>query len=107
MEADCKLLVETVALVQAFEHGEALASADEHGVGHAREAFAEAEHVQGVKEVALAHAVVAEETVDFRRELQRGVGDILKVCQFKRLDNHCFEKTPSKKSRWYLMAFRQ
>ena len=57
-----EFLVDAAPSVACVEHGEFLAAANQRGVGHAGEAAAVGEHVQRVKEVALSHAVVAQET---------------------------------------------
>lgn len=61
--------------------GEVFAAAKQHGVGHSRKAFAEAQIVDGVEQVAFAHAVVAQEAVDLGREVERCFGYVLEVCQ--------------------------
>ena len=95
-----EFLVDAAPSVACVEHGEFLAAANQRGVGHAGEAAAVGEHVQRVKEVALSHAVVAQETVYSVGELQRCSGDILEVSGCQRAQNHWRLKNSLKNRRW-------
>ena len=61
-------LVEAATQVTALQHGEAAVALHEHGVCRSGKAFAETHEVEGIEQIALSHAVIAEETVDFRRK---------------------------------------
>lgn len=66
-------------LIAAAHDGEVLAGAHQHGVRRAGEALREAEQIQRVKQVALAHAIVAQQAVDPRRELEARPRDVLEI----------------------------
>ena len=66
LHAECKLFVGASSRIQSPERREIDASARQRAVGHPREAFAEAQIVDCVEQVALSHTVVAQQTVDFR-----------------------------------------
>ena len=78
-EAYGNLLGGTLAGVAALEHGKVVAATHQQPVGGTREAAAEAQVVDGVHHVALAHAVVAEEAVELGREGQVCRADVLEV----------------------------
>ncbi len=80
-EPEGYLLRFAVAQIQGACRGKGFAPAYHHGVGHAGEAFGEAQVVDGVKQIALPHAVVAEKAVDFWREVKRGFRYVLEVDQ--------------------------
>lgn len=87
-DAERELLVDAVAQIEGAHHGEVVAAAYHLRVGHPREAFAEAEEVYGVEQVALPHAVVAQQGVDLGGEGKRGFGDILEAVDLYLFENH-------------------
>ena len=79
--AEGEFFVYAFADVAALGYCEVFATAQEHFVGHPREAFAEAQEVYGVEHVAFAHAVVAEKAGDFARKLEPSFRDVLEICK--------------------------
>ena len=69
----------------ATKHTELLAVGYQRAVGHSGVRLGEAEHIHGIEQVALAHAVVAHQAVYLWREGQRGLPDILEVGYVKRV----------------------
>ena len=62
-----------------FEHQEVLAVADDGGVDGIGSGVAEGEEIDGIEDVGLADAVAADHAVDLRREVERGLPDVLIV----------------------------
>ncbi len=79
LQPEGQLLIEPAPEIAAPQCGESLPSAYQLHVGQPREAFAETEVIYGVEEVAFAHAVVAQETVDLGGELEARLGDVLEI----------------------------
>ncbi len=88
LHAQLQFLVGAPTPVYAFGHGEVLSATYHHRVGHAGKTPAEAQIMYGVEQIALAHAVVAEETVDFRREVERRLAYVLEVGECERPKLH-------------------
>ena len=87
-DAERQLLVDTVAQVCGPDHGEVIAAAYNLGVGHAGKALTETQEIYGVEQIALAHAVVSQQRVDFRREAQRCLGYVLESVDMYLFENH-------------------
>ena len=72
----------------ASDHEHVAAVADEGRLGHGVHGAGEAEEMYGLEQIALSHAVVAEQTVDARRELQPGLRDILEIQYVDTVEAH-------------------
>ena len=83
-----QLFVEPLAGVVAAQGYEIFAASHQRAVGEPGEAFAETQVIDRVEQIALAHAVVAQKTVDFRAEIEPGVGYILEVCYGEAVEKH-------------------
>ena len=70
-----------MAQVVASEHGKVFSASDELLVADTAEAFAEAQEVDGIEQIAFAHAVVAQEAVDIGGEVKGALADVLEVSQ--------------------------
>ncbi len=68
-----------VRKISALEHQEVLAVTDDGGVDGIGGGVAEGEEVDGIEDVGLADAVAANHAVDLRREVERGLPDVLIV----------------------------
>jgi hypothetical protein len=62
-----------------LHHGECLSRLHYAGIRQRCETLAETQVIDGIEQIALAHAVVAEQRVDVLTEIQVGLGDILEV----------------------------
>lgn len=78
-----EFLFHSTPLILRRQGCELLPATHEHGVGNACKTLAQAKKVYRVEQITLTHAVVAQETVDFRRKLQRGLADILEIGKCK------------------------
>ena len=74
-----EFFLDSLAYVACLNHGEVLAVAQQHRVGHAGETLAETKVVNSIKKIALAHAVITEKAVYLRREVKLRAGNILEV----------------------------
>lgn len=81
--AERQLLVDASPVVGPFDEHEILAPGDQHRIRYSGEAACEAQAVYGVEQVAFAHAVVAEESVDFRRKIEAGMPYVLEIVDFE------------------------
>ena len=66
-------------MISTLEHQEVLAVADDGGVDGIGSGVAEGEEIDGIEDVGLADTVAANHTIDFRREVERGLPDVLIV----------------------------
>ena len=82
------ILVGTAPPVVAAQHGEFVAPAYQGAVGKSAETPAVTQHIEGVEKVALTHAVVAQQAVDARRELERCARYVFKSGEGKALYYH-------------------
>ena len=77
-----------VVRIGALQHEELLSVGDDLRVVGGDGRMAEGEEIDGVEHVGLSHAVLADQTVDLRRQLQRCGLDILIVDERQFLKNH-------------------
>jgi hypothetical protein len=87
------------ARVCAAHYGEILARTYQHLVLRARKTLCKAEQMHCVEQVALAHAVVAEQRIHLRRKFKARTLDVFEIRYVERPQNHRL-KTSLKNNRW-------
>ena len=71
--------IQGIIFVETFQHEEVLVVADDLGINGRIGAVAERQVIDGIQQIRLALAVMADKTVNLRRQLQRCLPDVLIV----------------------------
>ena len=76
-------LVETAAKVISTQRGILLTTANHKAVVGSGKTFAITQKIESIEHIALAHAVIAQKTVDFGRKVELGLLYILEIAQIQ------------------------